>query len=188
MSVLEDLLKANQEFCEHPPVDYTQEDVKTSKLPRRQIAIVTCMDTRLVDFLEPSLGIKRGEAKIIKTAGNCIVGNFDGTIRSLLVCIFELGVKEIFVIGHHECGMAHTTSKELIAKMLERGVRPEAIHMIQDDLVKWADEFCQPEHNVRKTVEQLRLNPLIPKDIIVHGLMSHPRTGKIEVVVNGYEA
>ena len=85
MSVLEDLLKANQEFCEHPPVDYTQEDVKTSKLPRRQIAIVTCMDTRLVDFLEPSLGIKRGEAKIIKTAGNCIVGNFDGTIRSLLV-------------------------------------------------------------------------------------------------------
>ena len=84
--------------------------------------------------------------------------------------------------------MAHTTSKELIAKMLERGVRPEAIHMIQDDLVKWADEFCQPEHNVQKTVEQLRLNPLIPKDIIVHGLMLHPRTGKIEVVVNGYEA
>ena len=41
MSVLEDLLKANQEFCEHPPVDYTQEYVKTRNLPRRQIAIVT---------------------------------------------------------------------------------------------------------------------------------------------------
>ena len=46
---------------------------------------LTCMDTRLVNFLEDSMDIGRGEAKIVKTAGNCITGPFDGVVRSLLV-------------------------------------------------------------------------------------------------------
>jgi carbonic anhydrase len=27
---------------------------------------------------------------------------------------------------------------------------------------------------------------LIPKDVPIHGLIFHPRTGEIEVIVNGY--
>lgn len=186
MSILEELFAANARFCAAPPVDYTQEDAAASKLPQRQLAVITCMDTRLVDFLEPSLGIRRGEAKIIKSAGNGVTGVFDGTIRSLLVCVFELGVREIVVIGHHECGMAKTTSHGLIEKMTARGIAPEAIHMIRPELEHWCDEFQHPEQNVRDTVEQIRMNPLLPKDVPVHGLMFHPRTGKIDLVVNGY--
>lgn len=187
MAILDDLLKANEVFCENPPVDYTQEDVKSSKLPQKQLAIITCMDTRLVNFLEPALGIARGEAKVIKTAGNGVTGVFDGTIRSLLVCIYELGIKEIIVIGHHECGMAKTTSEGLTKAMLSRGVAPEAIHMISKELKEWADEFQHPEQNVEDTVDQIRMNPLIPKDVPVHGLMFHPRSGKIDTIINGYE-
>ena len=187
MAILDDLLKANEAFCENPPVDYTQEDVKSSKLPQKQLAIITCMDTRLVNFLEPALGIARGEAKVIKTAGNGVTGVFDGTIRSLLVCIYELGIKEIIVIGHHECGMAKTTSEGLTKAMLSRGVAPEAIHMIRKELKEWADEFQPPEQNVEDTVDQIRMNPLIPKDVPVHGLMFHPRSGKIDTIINGYE-
>ncbi|WP_173443061.1 carbonic anhydrase [Selenomonas ruminantium] len=187
MSILDDMLSANAEFCAHPPADYTQEDQKKSKLPQKQVAIITCMDTRLVNFLEPALGIGRGEAKVIKTAGNGVTGVFDGTIRSLLVCIYELGVKEIIVIGHHECGMAHTTSEGLIQSMLERGISKEAIHMVKKELQEWADEFHHPEQNVRDTVEYIRLNPLIPDDVPIHGLIFHPRTGKIDVVENGYD-
>ena len=166
MSILEDMLAANAEFCAHPPTDYTQEDHKKSKLPQKQVAIITCMDTRLVNFLEPALGIGRGEAKVIKTAGNGVTGVFDGTIRSLLVCIYELGVKEIIVIGHHECGMAHTTSESLIKAMLARGIAKEAIHMVKKELKEW--------------------DPIIPADVPIHGLIVHPRTGKIDVVENGY--
>jgi carbonic anhydrase len=36
-------------------------------------------------------------------------------------------------------------------------------------------------------VERIRLNPLIPADVYVHGLIFHPRSGKVDVVVNGYE-
>ena len=186
MSILENILTANEAFCANPPVDYTKENVKESKLPQKQLAIITCMDTRLVNFLESALGIKRGEAKVIKTAGNSVTGVFDGVIRSLMVCIYELGVKEVFVIGHHECGMAKTTSKSLVDAMLARGVPKEAIHMIHKELKEWADEFLHPEQNVRDTVEAIRLNPLIPRDVPVHGLIFHPRTGKLDLLENGY--
>ena len=187
MSILSDIMTANDAFCAAPPIDYTQEDYQQSKLPQKQVAIITCMDTRLVNFLEPALGLTRGDAKVIKTAGNSVTGVFDGTIRSLMVCIYELGVKEILVIGHHECGMAKTTSKSLTEAMLSRGVPKEAIHMIAKELREWADEFQHPEQNVLDTVEAIRLNPLIPRDVPVHGLIFHPRTGKLDIVVDGYE-
>lgn len=186
MKVIEEILKTNEKFCANPPVDYKGEDHHESKLPKKHLAIVTCMDTRLVDFLEPALGLKRGDAKIIKTAGNVIVDVFDSTIRSLLVCIYELGVKEIAIIGHHECGMAKTTSESLTKAMLENGINPAAIKMVEKDLKEWADGFKNPEDNVVKVVEDIKNNPLIPKDIAVHGLMFHPREGKLDLIVNGY--
>ena len=186
MTVIEEILKTNESFCKNPPVDYSGEDHHESKLPKKHLAIVTCMDTRLVDFLEPALGLKRGDAKIIKTAGNVIVDVFDSTIRSLLVCIYELGVKEIAIIGHHECGMAKTTSESLTKAMLEHGINPAAIKMVDKELKEWADGFKNPEENVAKVVEDIKNNPLIPKDIKVHGLMFHPRSGKLDLIVNGY--
>lgn len=185
MALIEDILKVNESFCANPPQNYEGEDLHESKLPAKKLAIVTCMDTRLVTFLEPALGLTRGDVKIIKTAGNCITGVFDATVRSLLVCIYELGVKEIAVIGHHECGMAKTTSESLSKAMLERGVSADAIRMIQKELNEWADEFHHPEENVKDAVAQLRINPLIPKDVKIHGLMFHPRTGKLELLVKG---
>ena len=169
MSLLDDILAHNKEYVEDQNTGYVETDTKCSKMPSREMAIVTCMDTRLVNFLEDSMDIGRGEAKIVKTAGNCITGPFDGIVRSLLVCIYELGVNEIFIIGHHECGMA-----------------PEAIHMVRKEMERWADGFTHPAENVEDTVDELRMNPLIPKDVPIHGLIFHPRTGEIEVIVNGY--
>ena len=185
MSLLEDILKANEAFYHNPPVDYTREDCVQSKLPQKHLAIITCMDTRLVNFLEPAMGIHRGEANIIKTAGNGVTGIFDGTIRSLLVSIYELGAQEVFVIGHHECGMEKTTAEGLAQSMRARGIADEAIRMVSRELREWADEFHHPEQNVKATVDQIRENPLIPKDIAVHGLIFHPRTGKLDLLTEG---
>lgn len=182
MELIEEILAVNKKFCENPPQNYEGEDIHASKLPAKKLAIVTCMDTRLVNFLEPALGLTRGDVKIIKTAGNTINGVFDSTVRSLLVCIYELGVQEIAIIGHHECGMAKTTSESLTKAMLERGVSADAIRMIRKDLQEWADEFQHPEENVRDAVAQLKTNPLIPKDVKIHGLIFHPRTGELELL------
>ena len=186
MTLLDEILKFNQSYIEDENNSYVHTDTKCSKMPSREMAIVTCMDTRLVNYLEDAMDIGRGEAKIVKTAGNCVTGLFDGVVRSLLVCIYELGVNEIFIIGHHECGMSKTTAASLSEKMLARGIAPEAIHMIRREMEHWADGFQHPGENVEETVDELRMNPLIPEDVPIHGLLFHPRTGEIEVIVNGY--
>ena len=58
--------------------------------------------------------------------------------------------------------------------------------MVKKEMEHWADGFTHPAENVEETVDELRMNPLIPKDVPVHGLIFHPRTGEIEVIVNGY--
>ena len=179
MSIVDELLKANEKYLANPPVDYTNEDHHASKLPKKQLAIVTCMDTRLVNFLEPALGIERGDVKMIKVVGNVVTGVFDSVIKSILVAICELGVKNVAVVGHAECGMQKTTSENLTADLLARGVSPEALKMVEKELIDWADAFKDPEQNVRDAVASIRNNPLIPKDIGVFGFVFHPRTGKL---------
>lgn len=187
LDVLEQILQANKQFV----AKLQHEDMEAwsagkNKLPSRQLAIFTCMDTRLVEFLEPAMGISRGQAKVIKNAGNTITGPFEATIRSLVIGIFELGVKEIVVIGHLDCGMAATDSGKLIRKMLDRGISPDAIKMIEKAMESWIDHFHHPLENVEEVVLKIRSNPLIPKDVPVHGLMFNPHTGELSVVINGY--
>ena len=178
MALLEQILEENAKFTASLPESYLHRNDKVSKYPARQLAIYTCMDTRLVDFLEPAMGISRGEAKVIKAAGNMITGPFDEVIRSLMVAVYELGVTEIMVVGHEDCGMQHSTSESLKKRMLERGIKPEAITEIES-------AFHHPRENVEKTVAAIKNNPLLPQDIIVHGLLFCPDTGRLEVVVHG---
>lgn len=186
MNNLEQILLANQKFVENLPEEYVRCSTEISKLPQRQLAIFTCMDTRLVDFLEPAMGIKRGEVKVIKNAGNSVTGPFEATIRSLVIGIFELGVNEIIVIGHKDCGMSQTNSRRLVEKMLARGISAEAIQMIEKELEDWVDHFQHPEDNVRDVVKRISTNPLIPRDVPVHGLLFNPHTGELDIIVNGY--
>ena len=39
----------------------------TSKYPDKKLAVLSCMDTRLTELLPAALGLKNGDAKIIKT-------------------------------------------------------------------------------------------------------------------------
>jgi carbonic anhydrase len=188
MSTLDEILAANKHFVEHLPKEYLDDCRDTSKLPSRQLAIFTCMDTRLVDFLEPAMGVCRGEAKVIKNAGNSMMGPFGATIRSLVISIFELGVREVVVIGHLDCGMANTSSQQLIDKMLARGISPDAIKMIEKELEHWIDHFHHPIENIKEVVNKIRDNPMIPKDVPIHGLIFHPHTGELHVVIDGYTA
>jgi carbonic anhydrase len=185
MSVLEQVLLANREFVKKRTQYVDQPLIPVSKIPSKNLAIFTCMDTRLVDFLEPALGLERGTAKVIKNAGNTVTGPFNSSIRSLIVAIYELGVKEIMVVGHHDCGIAHATADGIIGKMLKRGISPGAIKMVEEDLRTWLDGFHQPIENVRNVVRQIRSNPLIPSDVPVHGMIVEPNTGEIELIING---
>ena len=180
MRILDQMVLVNREFVEEAAPG------TTSGVPSRQLAIFTCMDTRLVNFLLPAIGVKRGEAKLIQNAGNTLTGPLCGTIRSLIVSIFELGVREIAVIGHLDCGMARLNAQELFHKMISRGISREAIKMAKHEMESWISRFHDPVNNVIDVVGQIRDNPLIPADVPVHGLLFNPDTGRIEVLVDGY--
>ena len=89
--------------------------------PKKKLAIVSCMDTRLVNFLSEKLGIDRGDAKVIKNAGNIIT---EDTLRSLVVAIYLLDVNKIMVVGHTDCGMKSVDVEDIKKKMVERGANP----------------------------------------------------------------
>lgn len=152
--------------------------------PGKHLAIVTCMDTRLVDMLEPALGIKRGEAVEIKNAGNTVMEECGDVIRSLVGAVYQLGVSEILVVGHTNCGMAGVDIAGLAAKMRAAGVTDAAIAGL--DLADWIGTFASEEENVIKTAERIKASPYLPAGIPVHGLLLDIRTGELNVLVNGY--
>lgn len=179
MRLLDEILAANTRFI-------AERERPVTKAPARKIALFTCMDTRLVDFLEPAMGIRRGDAKVIKNAGNTLIDPNGGVIRSLVVAIFALGCEEVFVVGHRDCGMAQIDDAELEHRMIEQGISSEAIATLQPSLREWLGAFHDPEGNVVKVVEMIRANPLIPQNVPVHGMIFDPHLGRLELLTNGY--
>lgn len=47
-------------------------------------------------------------------------------MRSVLVAVYELRANEIFVVGHHDCGMSHLDPAKTIEKMVARGIARES--------------------------------------------------------------
>ena len=176
--MINEILKFNKEFV-------AKEGYKpyiTSKYPDKKIAIVTCMDTRLVELLPASLGIKNGDVKMIKNAGGIINDPWDSVVRSLLVAIYELGVNEIMIIGHTECGVQGMDAEEMIHLMEKRGISKETISLVKRcgiDLHKWLKGFDETPQAVKDSVELVRNHPLIPQDVNVAAYIMDSTTGEL---------
>lgn len=176
--MIEEILEYNRKFVERKE----NEKFTTSKYPDKKIAILTCMDTRLVELLPAALGIKNGDVKLIKNAGGMITGPFDSAMRSLLVGIVELGVEEVMVIGHTDCGVAHINAEMMIRHLIERGVSQDHIDMMRYcgiDFESWLRGFDSVECSVTETVELLRNHPLMPGDVVIKGYVIDTETGKL---------
>ncbi|MBD5268595.1 MAG: carbonic anhydrase [Bacteroides sp.] len=159
------------------------EQYVTSKFPDKKIAIVTCMDTRLIELLPAALGLKNGDVKIIKNAGATIVNPFDSTMRSLLVAVYELGVNEIMVIGHTGCGVQGMDANEMLHLMRERGVPQEHITLMEHcgiNLKEWLHGFDDTDAAVRETVDLIARHPLMPPTgVNVQGFVMDSYTGEL---------
>lgn len=176
--MIEQMLQYNRQFVENK--EY--ERFVTSKFPDKKIAIVTCMDTRLVELLPAALGIKNGDVKIIKNAGGTITNPFDSTMRSLLVAIYELGVNEVMIIGHTGCGVQGMDSHEMLHLMRERGIDEEHISLMKHcgiDLDSWLHGFDDTDSAVAETVDLVKNHPLVPKDVVVCGYIMDSTTGEL---------
>lgn len=179
--IIEEILKYNREFVR----TRGYERYITSKYPDKKLAILSCMDTRLTELLPAALGLKNGDAKLIKNAGGLVISPFDSAMRSLLVAIYELGVEEIMVVAHSNCGACHMNGAEMKHLMLERGIRQDVIDTIAlcgIDLDHWLEGFHDTEDSVRNTVATIRNHPLVPKDVSLHGYIIDSATGELHEV------
>ncbi len=180
-AMINSILEFNKSFVENK--EY--EKFITNKYPDKKIAIVTCMDTRLTELLPAALGFKNGDVKIIKNAGGTITHPFDSAMRSLLVAIYELGVNEIMVIGHTDCGVQHMDGKKMIEHMKQHGISQDHIDMIKYcgiNLNEWLSGFNDTSEAVTETVDMIKNHPLIPADITVRGFIMDSTTGKLNIV------
>src|SRR3954467_8754446 len=90
-----------------------------SPRPRRKVAVLSCMDTRIDLF--PMLGIQRGDAHIIRNAGGLVT---DDAIRSLSASQRLLGTAEILVVMHEGCGLPGASEDEFAGALAGDGVLP----------------------------------------------------------------
>jgi carbonic anhydrase len=149
------------------------------------------MDCRLVQMFEQALGLERGDVLELRTAGATISeperpGAASDLIRSLAGGIYLLGVREVVVVGHTQCGLAHANPTALVASMQALGVDPQQLIEQQklgdiQGLVRWLGAFNDVHVNVREVVNVIRNSPYLPK-LPVHGLVIDINTGKLEIV------
>ena len=154
----------------------------TDKYPDKKLAVLSCMDTRLSVLLQEALGLKNGDAKIIKNAGAVIPSPWDSAMRSLIVAVYELGVDEIMVVAHTTCGACHMSFHHFKEEMLKRGIPEEEFQREDIDLDEWLEGFHDTEKSVRGTVAAIADHPLIPADVTVRGFIIDSVTGALSEV------
>ena len=181
MSELSEILAYNQHFVETG--EY--EKYFTNKYPGRELAILSCMDARIIELLPNALGLKNGDAKIIKVAGGTMISHYDSVMRSLLVAVYELGCEEIMVVHHSDCGLCHMEAHHFEELMREKGVTDEALEQAAQfvNLDEFLHGFDDIEADVQRMVEAIKQHPLMPRNFVVRGFMIDSLTGELTEVV-----
>ena len=116
-----------------------------------------------------------------------LIGEMGETVKSLLLTIYVFDIKEIFIVGHYDCGVALTSSKDILHNMRSRGVSEQQLKLIEKDFQVWLDPYTDPAKNVLTVIKKLKANPFIPNDIPIHGLIIDPHTGKLDLLADGYK-
>lgn len=136
--------------------------------PLRQIAILTCMDSRYT--AQGVLGLQLGDSHVIRNAGGRAS---DDAIRSLVLSSTALGTRHCVVIHHTDCGLLGVTNEELRARVeAASGARPEIDFLPFDDVAA----------SVKEDVATLRACPYFPPEYEVIGFVYEVTTGRLRPV------
>jgi carbonic anhydrase len=163
VSVIDELVDANRHFA-----DALGQVEKPALPPRRRVAIVTCMDARIVPAR--IFGLEEGDAHVIRNAG----GRTPEAVRSLVISQRLLGTEAVMVVQHTDCGMLTFHNADLYAK-------------VEQDLGQDVSDidflpFSDLEHNVLADVEFLKDSPLIPEGIEIRGFVYDVESRRVREV------
>src|SRR5688500_9688716 len=114
MTAIDELLRRNAELGNIVPGD------RSSPRPSMNVAILTCMDSRIRVF--EIFGLQQGEAHVLRNAGGVVT---DDMIRSLALSQRKLGTREVLLVHHTNCGLQLVTEDEFKDELeQDSGLRP----------------------------------------------------------------
>ncbi len=135
-----------------------------SPRPRRKVAVLACMDTRIDLF--PMLGIARGDAHIIRNAGGLAS---DDAIRSLSISQRLLGTEEVLVVMHEGCGLCGASEDDFTHALAADGALPN-----------WRiGAFQDVRATLRQGLARLRSSPELSARDRIRGLIFDPESGTL---------
>ena len=136
--------------------------------PRRRLAVVACMDSRMDIF--QLLGMAHGDAHIIRNAGGVVT---DDVIRSLVLSQRRLKTQEILLIHHTDCGLQGVTEDQFKQEIEDEcGIRPW-----------WAlESFRDPYGSVAQNMKRLELSPFIIHKDHIRGFVYDVNDGLLREV------
>lgn len=138
-----------------------------SPRPRRKVAVLACMDTRIDLF--PMLGLERGDAHIIRNAGGLVT---DDAIRSLSASQRLLGTEEIVVVMHDGCGLRGASEDDFAQALTADGAMPT-----------WRlGAFDDVEATLSHSLARLRSSRELPQRGHIRGFVFDPETGAMREV------
>jgi carbonic anhydrase len=136
--------------------------------PSSELAIVTCMDSRVNVFA--MLGLRDGEAHVLRNAGGVIT---DDVIRSLAISQRRLGTKAVMLIHHTNCGMQTLTDDGFRAELQEAtGVAPAFA----------VESFTDIDADVRQSILRVRRSDFLLHRDVVRGFVYDVDTHLLEEI------
>ena len=162
MSAIDELFANNRAFA--TSLAARQLDVR----PSLQLAVVTCMDSRLNVFA--ALGLGEGEAHVLRNAGGVIT---DDAIRSLAISQRRLGTRTVMLIHHTKCGMQTLTDDGFRAELQQAtGVAPAFA----------IESFSDLDSDVRQSILRVRRSPFLAHREEVRGFVYDVDTGRLREI------
>ncbi len=161
-SLADELIAANARYREGFDASHLQ------VRPLRQIAVLTCMDSRYTS--QGIMGLSLGDAHVIRNAGGRVT---EDVIRSLTVSAALLGTHTCVVVHHSDCGLSGRSDEEIRARVADASGARAPFGFLP---------FTNLEQSVRDDVAALRAIPYFPPDYTILGVTYDVRTGELRAV------
>ena len=150
METIDALIENNERFA------YSLAERHLDVRPSKQLAIVTCMDSRLDVFA--ALGLGDGEAHVI---------------RSLAISQRKLGTREVMLIHHTDCGMQTITDDGFRAELQEATGTAPAFAI---------ESFKDVDSDVRQSILRVRRSEFLLHRDAVRGFVYDVDTHRLREI------
>lgn len=147
------------------------------------------MEEELERCLFAQSSVSREQIIVLHCFGPLICEPYDSLLRSVIMTVYQENVKEITIVGAAGGKPSALPGEDVIGLMKRRGVSEKKIHAVDylfnyckpglqaNNLVEWLQGSETVAQGITKTVELIRLHPLLPQGITVNGVLMDTANG-----------